>query len=234
MKSNSTQREKLEAKEAAIMAAAHSEFGELGFEGAKMANIARRAHVAEGTVYLYYRNKAELLQAVVARFWRNLTDGARRAIDDNANAATQLEQLARYHLSEIMADFDFVGMTSQVRQQQGVNDSALAPIRGYVRAFDDIFDRGKARGEIRAEAVCWHWRDLFYGQLEYSARTLLLRQQEDIEGVLEHMRQLMAAALLTPPGTGTEQPLQSADARASLMSIERRLAAIEQQLVDGE
>ena len=48
-----TQRQRLEAREEAILAAATAVFGESGVDGARMAEIARRADVAEGTVYLY-------------------------------------------------------------------------------------------------------------------------------------------------------------------------------------
>ena len=72
-----TQRQRLEAREEAILAAAASLFSESGVDGTRMAEIARKADVAEGTVYLYYKNKHELLEAVVDRFWRELTKGAK-------------------------------------------------------------------------------------------------------------------------------------------------------------
>ena len=50
-----TQRQRLEAREDAILAAATAVFGESGVDGARMAEIARRADVAEGTVYLTTR-----------------------------------------------------------------------------------------------------------------------------------------------------------------------------------
>ena len=62
-----TQRQRLEAREDAILAAATAVFGESGVDGARMAEIAR-ADVAEGTVYLYYKNKHELLEAVRGSF----------------------------------------------------------------------------------------------------------------------------------------------------------------------
>ena len=63
-----TQRQRLEAREEAILAAATAVFGESGVDGARMAEIARRADVAEGTVYLYYKNKHELLEAARGSF----------------------------------------------------------------------------------------------------------------------------------------------------------------------
>jgi AcrR family transcriptional regulator len=67
---NQTRRLRLEAREESIIAAAHEKFLECGFEGAKVAGIARRADVAEGTLYLYFRNKNALLAAAARVFAR--------------------------------------------------------------------------------------------------------------------------------------------------------------------
>ncbi len=74
-----TSLERLEAKESSILDAAERIFSKAGFDGAKISDISRAASVAEGTVYLYYRNKQDLLNAVVARFWADLTLGAEAA-----------------------------------------------------------------------------------------------------------------------------------------------------------
>ena len=112
----STRREKMEAKERAILDAARMEFSERGFENAKMSAIAKRAEVAEGTVYLYYRNKKELLDAVVAQFWQVLTQGARKATQAHEDTLDKLKALADFHLRELVKDFDFVGFTVRTRE----------------------------------------------------------------------------------------------------------------------
>ena len=113
-----TQRQRLEAREEAILAAATAVFGESGVDGARMAEIARRADVAEGTVYLYYKNKHELLEAVVDRFWRELTKGAIAAISEGA-VSQQLHELASYHLQSLIDDFKIVEITSRARMRHG-------------------------------------------------------------------------------------------------------------------
>ena len=76
-----TSRARVEAKESSILDAAEKIFAQVGFDGAKVSDIARAASVAEGTVYLYYKNKQDLLAGVVGRFWTQLTLGAEAAID---------------------------------------------------------------------------------------------------------------------------------------------------------
>src|SRR6187455_3729116 len=49
----------------AILAAALDEFSSRGFEAARLEDVARRAGVAKGTIYLYFRDKENLFQELV-------------------------------------------------------------------------------------------------------------------------------------------------------------------------
>lgn len=61
--------QKLEAKLQAIMQAAQLEFAEHGYHGASIKEIARKAGVATGTIYLYLRNKEALFTALVGEMY---------------------------------------------------------------------------------------------------------------------------------------------------------------------
>ena len=54
-----------EARRAAILAAALEEFTARGYEGARLDDVARRAGVAKGTIYLYFADKEALFQELV-------------------------------------------------------------------------------------------------------------------------------------------------------------------------
>ncbi len=49
----------------AILAAALDEFSARGFEAARLDDVARRAGIAKGTIYLYFRDKESLFQELV-------------------------------------------------------------------------------------------------------------------------------------------------------------------------
>jgi TetR/AcrR family fatty acid metabolism transcriptional regulator len=182
-----TQRQRLEAREEAILVAATAVLGESGVDGARMAEIARRADVAEGTVYLYYKNKHDLLEAVVDRFWRELTLGAIAAISDNTTATEQLRELAHYHLQSLITDFKLVEITSRAGMRHDEPGRQLPQVREYVRVFDAIMQRGINQQEFQANTPIWQMRDVFYGSLEYSARTLVLRAQGSDKSVVENV-----------------------------------------------
>ena len=216
----STQRQKIEAREACILAAAGRVFSEAGFEGARMADIARRAEIAEGTLYLYYKNKQDLLDAVVAKFWGDLTIGAENAIDTALPPLAQLQALANYHLQAIIDDFAIVGFTYRgTNNQEG---ERRAQIRHYVRVFDQIITRGIDRGDVSSDIIIWQARDVFYGTLEFSARTLILRDRGFDDKVVANLIRLMQ--------TSYWQPAQPSNPSVTLNEVLARLDRIESAL----
>ena len=217
-----TQRQRLEAREEAILIAATTLFGESGVDGARMAEIAKRAAVDEGTVYLYYKTKHDLLEAVVDRFWRELTAGARQAITPNETVSTQLRELATYHLTSLIDDFKIVDITSRARQWHGKPSRELPQIREYVRVFDDIIQRGIHSGELEASTPIWQIRDVFYGTLEHSARTLVIRNQPIDMGVIDNLLGLFDQYRVVS--------LNETDERGSKQAVLQVLEKIEQQV----
>jgi TetR/AcrR family fatty acid metabolism transcriptional regulator len=81
-------------KRRAILHAAVRVFAEKGYQGCRIADVARAAHVAYGLVYHYFRNKDELLESVFAEQWAILIN-AIRAIDEGPGSAA--EKLAGVH-----------------------------------------------------------------------------------------------------------------------------------------
>jgi TetR/AcrR family fatty acid metabolism transcriptional regulator len=73
-------------KRRAILHAAVRVFAEKGYQGCRIADVARAAHVAYGLVYHYFRNKDELLESVFAEQWAILIN-AIRAIDEGPGGA---------------------------------------------------------------------------------------------------------------------------------------------------
>ena len=215
-----TSRARIEAKESTILDAAEKIFARAGFDGAKVSDIARAASVAEGTVYLYYKNKQDLLAGVVGRFWTQLTLGAEAAIELDATTIEQLEQLGRYHLNSILEQFEVVSLTYRARPQQ---EQDLDQVREYVRVFDRIMQRGVDRGELSKDIPIGQLRDVFFGTLEFSARTLKLRDRPYDHSVVTNLLTIMVgssnAAAAAPKG---KEP-SNRDLMNTLKSIQRHL-----------
>ena len=215
-----TARARIEAKESSILDAAEAIFAEAGFDGAKVSDIARAASVAEGTVYLYYKNKQDLLAGVVGRFWTQLTLGAEAAIEPDATTREQLEQLGRYHLNSILDQFEVVSLTYRARPQQ---EQDLDQVREYVSVFDRIMQRGVDRDEFTKHTPIGQLRDVFFGTLEFSARTLKLRERPYDHSVVTNLLAIMVGSSNAAAGAPKSKEPSNRDLMNTLKSIQKHL-----------
>ncbi len=215
-----TSRERIEAKASTILDAAEHIFSGAGFDGAKISDIARAASVAEGTVYLYYKNKQDLLTGVVGRFWSQLTQGAEAAIDPKADTAHQLEQLASYHMQSILDQFEVVSLSYRARPQQ---EQDLDQVREYVGVFDRIMQQGLDRGELPEDTPIDQLRDVFFGTLEFSARTLKLRGRSYDRSIVTNLLSLMLGHSQSNPEAFKQKNPSNRDLMQMLESIQEQL-----------
>jgi TetR/AcrR family fatty acid metabolism transcriptional regulator len=225
---NKTRRERLED---AIIAAAHEEFVENGFDGAKVAGIARRAGVAEGTLYLYFKNKGALLGAVVGAFYERLTTGAAEGVALRETTEKRLSFLARHHLQRCLQEWAILAlaMPAVYRASDYRGSEYFGFNRSYVAVFDSVVREGIARGDIRQDLPLHLMRDLFYGSLEHSVRTIMARaqthrQQADVDVLARQLMSMFRAAygLETGPAVSTGE--------SQLETITRRLEGVAKRL----
>src|SRR6478735_8880639 len=88
-------------KRDAILRAAIDVFAERGFFNAQVADVARAAGVAAGTVYLYFRSKDDLLVQLFERTTQEAFAEARAAAAEVRDPAERLRLFARLHLARL-------------------------------------------------------------------------------------------------------------------------------------
>src|SRR2546421_12865164 len=76
-----------------ILEAACRVVARYGFQGATVDRVAEAAQIAKGTVYLYFRNKDELLQAAVEQGIENFTNQIRTEVAEVARPLEKLHSL---------------------------------------------------------------------------------------------------------------------------------------------
>jgi len=191
-KTAQTQRERLETKEEAIIEAAHAMLSAQGFAKTTMSDIAKRAGVAEGTLYLYFNNKEALARTVLADFYRRLTAAAQRGVEKAETTEDKLKFLARHHLESILRErrlLEIVATTD--RNVESYDQSDIYKMnREYVAVFDSVMRDGALKGELPEDDAPWIIRDIFFGGLEYAMRTILIKKRpakKDITAVVERV-----------------------------------------------
>src|SRR5215216_14744 len=106
-------------KRDAILRAAIDVFAERGYFNAQVADVARAAGVAAGTVYLYFHSKDDLLVSI---FERTVSDGlahGRAAVANISEPAERLRRFAHLHLAMLGRDRN-LAIVFQVELRQSV------------------------------------------------------------------------------------------------------------------
>jgi TetR/AcrR family fatty acid metabolism transcriptional regulator len=151
-----------------ILDAAVSVFAEKGFHGARVSDVAHRASVADGTVYLYFRNKEDLLMSAINTAFDAFMNRARAELDAIASPSEKLRRLARLHLEALGSNRD-LAVVFQMELRQSAR--FLAPFSrqhmieylGLVRsAIREGQDQGVFRPELREKIAA----NCFFGALD--------------------------------------------------------------------
>lgn len=191
-----TKREKLAEREDNIVTAASQIFHDRGMRAAKMSEIASAAGIAEGTLYLYFKNKEALFARVVTRHWEDLTSGAAVAVAAHPEPQAQLEALGRYTLRRIIEDWKLFELSFVLHYPSDEGARDFSDRKGYVWIFDGIVQRGIDRGDFRPEVPTRLVRDLFFGTMEYATRSMLSGGKEgDEEAVIAMLMSAMGGVL---------------------------------------
>src|SRR5207253_8263716 len=88
-------------KRAAILRAATRVFARNGYFNSKVADIARAADVADGTVYLYFKSKEEILHSIFDQNVAEAIAAARKLIQGITDPREKLRRVAALHLERL-------------------------------------------------------------------------------------------------------------------------------------
>jgi TetR/AcrR family fatty acid metabolism transcriptional regulator len=166
-------------KREAILRAATAVFARRGFFNAQVADVARAANVAAGTVYLYFRGKDDLLVSLFQRTMReNLAEG-RAALDGVADPVEQLRRIARVHLERVGRDRD-LAIVTQVELRQStkfMEQFSSNELREYLGVIRDIVADGQRRSLFRTTLSPTLAAKVLFGALDEMATNWILSRR---------------------------------------------------------
>lgn len=216
-KNGKTRRARVEQKEEVIVDAARHMFMENGFSGTRMSGIAKRAGVADGTLYLYFENKEALARTVVTDFYGRLTNSAQEGVDQLSTTEERLRFLARHHLTNCMRERRVLEMLPLLDlEMDSYGGSELFALnKNYVAIFDRIAKDGQASGRVNQNITPWVLRDIFYGAMDYGSRTMLLRDRpEDIDIFINDLMQsILSNSIQEAPDQSLVERFENAASR---------------------
>jgi TetR/AcrR family fatty acid metabolism transcriptional regulator len=163
-------------KRDAILRAATDVFAGRGFFNAQVADVARAAGVAAGTVYLYFRGKDDLLVSIFERTMREAIADGRACVAPLRDPVDQLRAIARVHLDRMGRDRSLaVVFQVELRQSTKFMERFSATLlREYLGIIRGLIVAGQASGAFRREINATLAAKLFFGGLDEMATNWIL------------------------------------------------------------
>lgn len=166
-------------KHEAILKAAIRTFAVRGFFNAQVADVARAAGVAAGTVYLYFKGKDDLLVSIFDRTMREAIAEGRAALTDAVDPIERLRRIARLHLSRLGRDRD-LAVVFQVELRQStkfMEQFSSTGVRTYLGVIRDVIANGQAVGVFRRDLSPTLLAKIFFGALDEMATNWILSRR---------------------------------------------------------
>jgi TetR/AcrR family fatty acid metabolism transcriptional regulator len=139
-----------------ILDSAGAVFAEHGFYKATISQIAAKAGVADGTLYLYFKNKDDILYQYISYKTEIVFEKMRAAVEKGKNAEEKLRLLIRCHLEEFQNDKHMaVIFQSEARYLRDIQSQIKDISKMYLDLLSDIIEQGQIEGAMR--------QDLFVG-----------------------------------------------------------------------
>jgi TetR/AcrR family fatty acid metabolism transcriptional regulator len=172
-------------KRDAILRAAIDVFADRGFFNAQVADVARVAGVAAGTVYLYFRSKDDLLVSIFERTMRDGLAAGRAAVADVRDPRERLRRLARGHLARLGHDRN-LAVVFQVELRQSTKfmerfSSTL--LRDYLGLIREAIADGQRERLFRDDLKPTLAAKMLFGALdEMATNWILSKRRYSLEG----------------------------------------------------
>src|SRR3954465_7848949 len=167
-------------KHEAILRAATDVFAERGFFNAQVADVARAAGVAAGTVYLYFRGKDDLLISIFERTMTDAIAAGRESVAAKRGAVERLREIGRLHFERLGRDRNLaVVFQVELRQSTKFMERFSATyLRQYLGIIRDLIAEGQADGVFRQRVNPTIAAKMFFGVLDEMATNWVLSKRK--------------------------------------------------------
>ena len=166
-------------KREAILRAATTVFAHNGYFNSKVADIAREAGVADGTVYLYFKSKEEILHSIFDRGVDEALALARKQIELITDPRDKLRRIAFLHLERLGADRD-LAVVFQVELRGStkfMEEFSAAGFAEYLALIRTTFEEGQRAGVFRSDLNANVVAKIVFGALDEMATNWILSKR---------------------------------------------------------
>jgi len=163
-------------KRGQILAAAVDVFASRGFHRSRVADVARAADVADGTIYLYFKSKDDILISIFEEKMAAMIAGAEEVLAGVADPLEKLRSFAVFHMGNVEAHRNEAKVLQVELRLSNTFMKEYNPVRlrQYMDIIGQLIEEGREAGIIRSDANPVIVRRAFFGALDEIAMQWIL------------------------------------------------------------
>jgi len=186
-----------------IINAATKVFAKKGFFHAKVSDIAKEAQVADGTIYLYFDNKDDILISLFEEQMTVVLENMMEQLSQEEDVVRKIEKFALTHLKLIelnknMAEIIQVELRQSTKfMKEYKNEKFLQ----YLNLIAEIIREGQVKGVFKKEVIPGIAKRAFFGALDEMSRFWVLstHKKYDIETAAKQISAYFLHGLIENP-----------------------------------
>ncbi len=185
-----------------ILEAAIKVFARQGYFQSTIAQIAGEAGVADGTIYLYFKNKDDILVQFFSYKTKQVFERFRQEVDRAETAIDKLRNLVRIHLEEFQRDRNMaiVYQTETHQISRMAEDQIREMSKLYLDIVNEIVECGQEEGAIRRDLYLGLVKRLIIGSVDEVINTWLhAGGQYDLVSMAEPLVELFIRGIGVQP-----------------------------------
>lgn len=170
---------KANGKYDAILRAAIKVFAGSGFFNSKVADVAREAGVADGTVYLYFKNKDNILASIFNRYMDDALAAGRARLAELNDPVEKLKRIVHAHLEGLGRDRN-LAVVFQVELRSStkfMEQFSATKVTEYLELIREVIEEGQRIGVFRPGLNTKLVAKVLFGALDEMATNWVLSRK---------------------------------------------------------
>ncbi|MFD1067460.1 TetR/AcrR family transcriptional regulator [Oceanobacillus locisalsi] len=163
-----------------IIEAAVKVIAENGYHGSQVSKIAKEANVADGTIYLYFKNKEHILVSLFEVKMGEFIDQIAKAIEACSTASDQLYTMIKMHFGQLSTDY-YLAIVTQLELRQSDISLRLQinqVLKPYLTIIDGIIQTGIKQQQFREDLNIPLVRQMIFGTLDEIVTNWVMKDQK--------------------------------------------------------
>lgn len=151
-----------------------------GYHQAQVSKIAKQAGVADGTIYLYFKNKEDILISVFKEKMSVFVDNLQDIIKESTSASEMLYRMIEGHFKVLSEDYH-LAIVTQLELRQSNKDLRLkinSILKEYLELLDEILKEGIQAREFMEEIDIRLVRQVIFGTIDEVSTTWVMKEQK--------------------------------------------------------